>query len=290
MTIRAARVAKGWKAVRLAREIEVSETTLSRWENGHQQPHRRHREQLCQVLGRDPVDLGFEEDLLDVNRRELVQRLIGAFGPAAVTSLVGGAGAESLERLASAARRPSLVDVTAVEHLELVTQTHRMLYHELSSVELVAAVTGHLQVTILLLGGARRLPMRRRLAAIAGETAGHAAWLFHDLGAVEIMEQSATATTRAWLTGVEARALASVGDRKACFGALRRAETAMGQSRREADPAWMYEFDHARLLALAGGYGELGTTAAAERTLQEALEALGPERSRRRAEVLDGAR
>lgn len=61
----------------------------------------------------------------------------------------------------------------------------------------------------------------------------------------------------------------------------------MGQSRREADPAWMYEFDHARLLALAGGcYGELGTTAAAERTLQEALEALGPERSRRRAEVL----
>lgn len=338
MTIRAARVAMGWKAVRLAREIGVSETTLSRWENGHQQPHRRHREQLCRVLGRDPVDLGFEEDLLDVNRRELVQRLIGAFGPAAVTSLVGGAGAESLERLASAARRPSLVDVTAVEHLELVTQTHRMLYHELSSVELVAALTGHLQVTILLLRGAQRLPLRRRLAAIAGETAGHAAWLFHDLGdrpsaaryyavadvaiaeagdpalhayvcgfhslvtgsegqarealvlargAVETAERIATATTRAWLTGVEARALASVGDRKACFGALRRAETAIGQSRREGDPAWMYEFDHARLLALAGAcHGQLGTTAAAERTLQEALEALGPQRSRRRAEVL----
>ncbi len=338
MTLRAARVARGWKAVRLARELGVSETTVSRWENGHQQPHRRHREQLCWVLGRDPVDLGFEEDLLDVNRRELMQKLIGAFGPAAVTSLLGGAGVEGLERLVSIARRPSRVDATAVEHLELVTQTHRMLYHELSATELVAALTGHLQVTIRLLEGAQPLSLRRRLAAIAGETAGHAAWLFHDLGdrhraaryyaaadvataeagdlalhayvrgfqslvmcnegqtrralelargAVETAERSATATTRAWLIGVQARTLASVGDRKACFGALRRAQTAVGHSRRDDDPAWMYEFDDNRLLALAGScYGQLGETAAAERTLRVALEAHGQERSRRRAELL----
>ena len=43
-------------------------------------------------------------------------------------------------------------------------------------------MTGHLQVVTLLLDGAQRLPLRRRLAAVASKTAGHAAWLFHDLG------------------------------------------------------------------------------------------------------------
>jgi transcriptional regulator with XRE-family HTH domain/tetratricopeptide (TPR) repeat protein len=256
----------------------------------------------------------------------------------AVAPLVGHADLEPRERLASAARRPSRVDPVAVEHLELVTQTHRSLYHHLSSAELIPAVTGHLQVTTLLLRGTQPLPLRRRLAAIAGETAGHAAWLFHDLGdqynaahyyavaevaireagdpaldayvrgfrslvmgsqgqarealgfvrgAVEIAERSATATTRAWLASLEARTLASVGDTKSCCGALCWARTAIGQSRREEDPAWMYEFDYARLLAVSGAcYGQLGKTAAAEQTLREALDALGPKRSRRRAEVL----
>ncbi|MFN2497028.1 MAG: hypothetical protein ABR608_14155, partial [Pseudonocardiaceae bacterium] len=257
---------------------------------------------------------------------------------AAVAPLVGHAGMESLERLASAARRPSSVDPIAVEHLELVTQTHRSLYHDLSSIELIAAVTGHLRVATLLLGGTQRRPLRRRLAAIAGETAGHAAWLCHDLGdqhsathyysvadvaireagdpaldayvrgfrslmmgsqgqarealeiarsAVELTQRCATATTKAWLASVEARALAAVGDTKFCFGALRRARTAIGQARREENPAWMYEFDDARLLADSGAcYGQLGKTATAERTLREALEALGLKRTRRRAEVL----
>jgi len=49
----------------------------------------------------------------------------------------------------------------------------------------------------------------------------------------------------------------------------------------------MYEFDHARLLALSGAcHGQLGRVAAAERTLREAMEALGPRRTRHRAEVL----
>ncbi|MDQ3764827.1 MAG: hypothetical protein M3460_25895 [Actinomycetota bacterium] len=219
-----------------------------------------------------------------------------------------------------------------------MTQTHRDLYYYLSSAEFVAAVTGHLQVTTLLLGGTQPLQLRRRLAAIASETAGHAAWLCHDLGdrhsaehyyavadiatrqagdaaldayvrgfrslvmgsqgqaqealglarsAVEMAQRSATATTRAWLASLEAQALASVGDRKTCFDTLRRADTALGQARREEDPAWMYDFDHVRLLAVTGAcYGWLGKTAAAERTLREALEALGPKRTRRRAEVL----
>jgi tetratricopeptide (TPR) repeat protein len=192
-------------------------------------------------------------------------------------------------------------------------------------------------VTRLLRGAQHRL-LRRRLAAIAGETAGHAAWLFHDLGDQKLTERyyadaaiatrkagdpaldayvagfkslvrasdgepttalalaraarrvgarSATATTRAWLAGLEAQALAGVHDNKACFVALRQAETAIGQARPDEDPPWMYSFDDGRLAALAGScYRQLGKLTAAERTLQEALEALDASCTRRRSEAL----
>ena len=200
------------------------------------------------------------------------------------------------------------------------------------------AVTGHLRGVTRLLRGAQHRVLRRRLAAVAGETAGHAAWLFHDLGDQKLTERyyadaaiatrkagdpaldayvsgfkslvrasdgepkaalalaraarqagarSATATTRAWLAGLEAQALASLQDNKACFVALRQAETAIGQARPEEDPPWMYSFDEGRLAALAGTcYRQLGKLTAAERTLQEALEALDASCTRRRSEAL----
>jgi tetratricopeptide (TPR) repeat protein len=49
----------------------------------------------------------------------------------------------------------------------------------------------------------------------------------------------------------------------------------------------MYSFDEGRLAALAGScYRQLGKLTAAERTLQEALEALDASRTRRRSEAL----
>ncbi|HKO84146.1 MAG TPA: hypothetical protein VJ140_06195 [Actinomycetota bacterium] len=69
--------------------------------------------------------------------------------------------------------------------------------------------------------------------------------------------------------------------------ALRQAETAIGQARPEEDPPWMYSFDDGRLAALAGTcYRQLGKLTAAERTLQEALEALDASRTRHRSEAL----
>src|SRR5215211_9388349 len=41
--LQAARLDKGWKAARLAAELGVSETTLSRWEHGRQQPTLGHQ-------------------------------------------------------------------------------------------------------------------------------------------------------------------------------------------------------------------------------------------------------
>jgi len=81
--------------------------------------------------------------------------------------------------------------------------------------------------------------------------------------------------------------LAGLHNTKACFVALRQAEAAIGQARPKEDPPWMYSFDEGRLTALAGScYRQLGKLTAAERTLQEALEALDASRTRRRSEAL----
>ncbi len=343
-----AEAVNAWLWDTTGKRYELDAHSIARYERGAVRwPGAAYRSGLRHVLATSTdAELGFwpvrREPPPAESRREPTdsgqsRKLAGTPRAATAGLFPDGADAESLERLASVAWRPSRVDRSTVEHLELVTQTHRRLYHDLSSVKLVAAVIGHFQLTALLLGSTQRLPLCRRLAAVAGETAGHAAWLFHDLGdqtaasryyamadaatrracdplsayvrgfrslavgsdgqlrqalvlardAVETAGRTATATTRAWLAGLEARAWASVNDRKACSATLLQAETAIGQARREEDPAWMYEFDHPRLLAVAGAcYGQLGSTAAAERTLREALEALGMGRNRRRAEVL----
>ena len=68
-----------------------------------------------------------------------------------------------------------------VERLELVTAIHRELYHGSSPSELIGAVRGHLSAVILALRNTERPGLRCRLASIAAETAGHVAWLCHEL-------------------------------------------------------------------------------------------------------------
>jgi transcriptional regulator with XRE-family HTH domain/tetratricopeptide (TPR) repeat protein len=337
--LQAARLDKGWKAAKLAAELGVSETTLSRWEHGRQQPTLGHQQRLCEVLDKDPAELGFQEDILKVGtRREFMRQVTALVGTATMEAFLDVGGPDALDRFSLAVGRPTRVDRVTVQHLETVTTMHRQLYHHLSSFELVDAVTGHLRAATRLLRGAQDRVLRRRLAAVAGETAGHAAWLFHDLGDQKLTERyyadaaiatrkagdpgldayvsgfkslvrasegqpkaalglaraarqvgarNATATTRSWLAGLEAQALATLHDSKACFVALRQAETAIGQARPDEDPPWMYSFDEARLAALAGAcYRQLGKTTAAERTLHEALAALDPSCTRRRSEGL----
>jgi transcriptional regulator with XRE-family HTH domain len=96
--LKAARLAKGWKAARLARELGVSETTLSRWENDHsQRPRRCHQIQLCRILDKDPTELGFAADLLDLDRRKFTTKVLGVLGTTAVGPLLATAGEESLQ-------------------------------------------------------------------------------------------------------------------------------------------------------------------------------------------------
>jgi tetratricopeptide (TPR) repeat protein len=90
-------------------------------------------------------------------------------------------GHDLLDRLAVGERMRRSVDPTKVERLEAVTAIHRELYHSSSPAELLDAVRGHLSVVILALRNTERSSLRRRLASIAAETAGHVAWLCHEL-------------------------------------------------------------------------------------------------------------
>ncbi len=179
--LKAVREAKGRYASSLAAQVGVSETTFSRWENGHQQPSRRHQRRLCELLDVEPAELGFEGDLFEVERRRFVKQLLRVVAVGVATPLLEPEYEEPLERLPLAIRRPSRLDAQTVAHLEKITQDHRELYHRLGPFELLGEINGHLRTLVLLLIDTTSAKLRRPLAAMAGETAGHAAWLSYDI-------------------------------------------------------------------------------------------------------------
>jgi transcriptional regulator with XRE-family HTH domain len=97
--LQAARLDKGWKAARLAAELGVTETTLSRWEHGRQQPTLRHQQQLCEVLDMYAVELGFQGAILEVGtRREFMGQVTALVGTATMEAFLDICGPDALDR------------------------------------------------------------------------------------------------------------------------------------------------------------------------------------------------
>jgi hypothetical protein len=97
---------------------------------------------------------------------------------------------------------------------------------------------------------------------------------------------TAPSTVRGWLAAIEGMAHAGAGDADASLAALKRAEAAVAQGHEPMWP-WLYPFDAARL---AGYVGACATRLRLPRTalpaLGEALDGLGPARTKQRALVL----
>jgi hypothetical protein len=97
---------------------------------------------------------------------------------------------------------------------------------------------------------------------------------------------AAPPTVRAWSAAIEATAHASAGDADATLAACKRAETAVAQDHEPMWP-WLYPFDATKL---AGYVGACATRLRLPRTalpaLTDALDGLGPARTKQRALVL----
>jgi transcriptional regulator with XRE-family HTH domain len=171
----------------------VDRNAVSRWEHGRRIPTPYWRGHLSTVLG---IPLDRLDRAAAVARARRMSELPGSIGASRVIDADGGA------RLAKAIHDPRHVDDVTVGDLESITDSHRRLYHAVSSFELIHIIRGHLHGVLGLLRGHQPESLRRRLAAIACETAGHAGWLAHDLDDRVSSEQYyATAVVIATETG-----------------------------------------------------------------------------------------
>ena len=125
-------------------------------------------------------------------------------------------------RLGAAARQPSATSISLVEELEQITDRQRVLYHELSSAEIVVSVEAHLSLLVSLLRRTQPEPLRHRIASAAVEAAGFAAWLWLDLGdqfkmgalykmAGDLFTESGNPALAAYITGYRALAAEAWG-------------------------------------------------------------------------------
>ena len=125
-------------------------------------------------------------------------------------------------RLGAAARRPSAMSASLVEELEEITDRQRVLYHELSSAEILVPVEAHLNLLASLLRGTQPEKLRHRIASAAVEAAGFAAWLWFDLGdqfkmgalyemAGDLFGEAGNPALAAYITGYRALAAEASG-------------------------------------------------------------------------------
>jgi transcriptional regulator with XRE-family HTH domain len=126
--------------------------------------------------------------------------------------------------LPTAVTRPSALTADAMLALEQMTDRHRLLYHELSSAEMLIPVEAHLSLLTSLMRGAQPEPLRHRVASAAAEAAGLAAWLWHDLGdqfktgifyrmAESLLTQAENPALAGYITGFRALAADTAGSR-----------------------------------------------------------------------------
>lgn len=164
----------------------------------------------------------------------------------------------------------------------------------------LSQLAGWLSFDMNLTGEARRhLKAAHQAAMVAGDVslAAYAlGWTSivagqHDAGAGLALARAAqhrsgldaAPSVTAWLTRVEAEALAAAGDRASSERALERVQVAAATPRSERDPSWTYFISDGQIAAYRGiCYVRLGQGGKAEVALREALAALPPSFTRDR--------
>ncbi|HEX6524823.1 MAG TPA: helix-turn-helix transcriptional regulator, partial [Streptosporangiaceae bacterium] len=190
---------RGLRAADLARLVPCDKAYISRLVNGRQRPSRQIARRLDELVG---AHGGLVAAVAD-----------GAAVPSVLPDLADPAG--NWGRLVAATRQPSAVSAGVVEELEQITARQRVLYHDLSSAELLGPAEAHLRLLAALLRGMQPDYLRHRIASAAVETAGLAAWLWFDAGdrvktaalyrmADDLLEEAGNPALGAYVTGYRA--------------------------------------------------------------------------------------
>jgi transcriptional regulator with XRE-family HTH domain len=183
------------------------------------------------------------------------------------------------ERLAALHQGRSLPSPRTLSDLELITDRHRALYHELTWSEMLAPVEAHLGLLSALLHRPAPEPLQRRLASATAETAGLAAWLQFESGNVAVaadryvVADSASAQfgdvgLAAYVRGFRAQITARVGDRRAY---AQQTEIAVRQANRAADrltKAWLSALRAHALATNGDRTGAVGALRSAENAME----------------------
>ena len=247
-------------AARRGRALPKTEslvTMISRWVNGRERPDPFYQELLCEALEKSPVELGFVENALPAFTHATSGLEPWELADALTFTAIGEEVFDQLERTvvgyvqAYPAAPPGMLLTPVTEHLRVLVGKLRQPQPVAQRRRLVGAV-GHLAA----LAGSLAFDLGQHSRAIgyfeAARTAGREAedndlltWILALQSlvptytgraedalqtlecAVRLAGDRVSPGRRAWVTGLQARACAAVGDERACALALHRADQAI---------------------------------------------------------------
>lgn len=193
--LRRAREIKGWSQRKVAEELGTNENMISRWECGESKASPFYREKLCILFEKSALELGFLEQPIssqslhtslqepgnqemNTSRRRFLESL-GVVGTAlAAQDLLAPA---PWDRLSTALAKPTGIDATTLNNLEVITKSYWQLRTGISSRELLNGVVGHLQTLTQLLQHPLSEEIRRCLCSLAGEVTQIAGQISFDM-------------------------------------------------------------------------------------------------------------
>ncbi len=254
-------------------------TLVSRWVNNHQQPDDFYRDLLARALGRPVAELfGEDENVAELEAGAEPWHLARVLE----VSAVGAASLDALEMAVSdfARRYPStpparLLDPVAAHYRDVtrllegpLPVAHRRRLSVVAGV--LAGLAGNLAFDLKQRPRAEAYFAVALQAAQEAESADLGAWSLamrsivpayegDPLGALVLVQQgqtfagrATTPTRHAWLTAMEAKAHAGLGDARACSEALGRAANALEQPGSSGNRLGTDFFDVPRLFAFKG--------------------------------------
>jgi transcriptional regulator with XRE-family HTH domain len=187
---------RGWTQEKVAGLIGADPTMISRWERGARGTEPFYQEKLCELFGKDALELGFVDPITPgeavsatesdkgVNRREAGKKIVSMVEGAFLANQVV-LNPPLWERLSKVFERTSRIDEVGISGLEQNIRDYWNLRINIGYRNLLYGFSGHLETVIQLLQSSQSPASRQRLCALAGEIAQRMGAIYFDMNNYE---------------------------------------------------------------------------------------------------------